>query len=154
MPYDQMVASLLNPAGKDAPEGFLTGVNWGGETSASQTAPMQAAQNSAQVFLGINLKCASCHDSFVSRWKLKETYSMASFFSKEPLEIYRCDVSTGEKSSPRFLFPELAGAPVGDTIEQRRNMAARLFTARENGRFARTMVNRYWKRLLGRGKEK
>ena len=70
MPYDRMVRSLLNPEEKDAPRGFLAGINWGGDVSASQSVPMQAAQNSAQVFLGANLKCASCHDSFVSRWKL------------------------------------------------------------------------------------
>ena len=42
---------------------------------------MQAAQNSAQVFLGVNLKCNSCHDSFISRWKLNDAYGLASFFS-------------------------------------------------------------------------
>ena len=35
---------------------FWSGVNWGGDESASQSPPMQAAQNSAQVFLGINLQ--------------------------------------------------------------------------------------------------
>ena len=151
MPYDRMVSSLLNPSGKDAPEGFLIGVNWGGEASASQTPPMQAAQNSAQVFLGVNLKCAGCHDSFVSRWKLRETYGLASYFSKEPLEIYRCDVSTGEKSSPSFLFSELAHEPVPESLDARRAIAAKLITSPENGRFARTVVNRYWRKLLGRG---
>jgi len=35
---------------------------------------MQAAQNSAQIFIGINLKCNSCHDSFISKWTLKDAY--------------------------------------------------------------------------------
>ena len=39
---------------------------------------MQASQNSAQVFLGVNLKCAACHDSFVNKWKLKDAYGLAS----------------------------------------------------------------------------
>ncbi|MBI3697009.1 MAG: DUF1549 domain-containing protein [Acidobacteria bacterium] len=151
LPYDEFVRDLLNPQGKDGPEGFLIGVNWRGTVSASQTPPLQAAQNSAQVFLGVNLKCNSCHDSFISHWKLKDAYGLASFFSEEELEIYRCDVKTGEKSRPKFLFPEPGGTEVSGSLAERRAAAARLFTAPENTRFARTVVNRYWKRLLGKG---
>ena len=39
----------------------------------------------------------------------------------------------------------------GDTLESRRKAAADWFVHPENGRFARTIVNRYWKKLLGRG---
>ena len=102
MPYDRMVRSLLNPEEKDAPRGFLAGINWGGDVSASQSVPMQAAQNSAQVFLGANLKCASCHDSFVSRWKLADVFSLAAFFSDKPLEMARCEVKTGKTATARL----------------------------------------------------
>lgn len=149
-PYDEFVRELLAPS-KSGPAGFVQGVTWRGTVNASQTPPMQAAQNSAQVFLGINLKCNSCHDSFISHWKLKEAYSLAAFFSKEPLEIVRCDMNTGEKAQPAFLFPELGGAPQASSLEERRAAAARLFTAKENGLFARTIVNRVWRRLFGRG---
>jgi hypothetical protein len=64
MPFNDMAFALLNPVKPDDPDGFLVGVNWRGDINASQTPFMQAAQNSAQVFLGVNLKCASCHDSF------------------------------------------------------------------------------------------
>ncbi len=148
--YDEFVRELIAPS-KSGPAGFVQGVTWRGTVNASQTPPMQAAQNSAQVFLGINLKCNSCHDSFISHWKLKEAYSLAAFFSKEPLEIVRCDMNTGEKAQPAFLFPELGGAPAEAGLEERRAAAARLFTATENGLFARTIVNRVWRRLLGRG---
>ena len=43
---------------------------------------MQAAQNTAQIFLGVNLECNACHDSFISKWKLKDAYALASFFSR------------------------------------------------------------------------
>jgi hypothetical protein len=148
--YDEFARELIAPP-KGGPAGFVQGVTWRGTVNASQTPPMQAAQNSAQVFLGINLKCNSCHDSFISHWKLKEAYSLAAFFSKEPLEIVRCDMNTGEKAQPAFLFPELGGAPVAASLEERRAAAARLFTAKENGLFARTIVNRVWRRLFGRG---
>lgn len=151
LPYNQFAASLLNPEPKTGPEGFLIGVNWRGDVNASQTPVMQAAQNSAQVFLGVNLKCNSCHDSFISSWKLKDAYGLASFFSKDKLELARCDIATGKMSSAKFLYPELGSVPEDATLEERKAAAARLFTMRENGRFARTFVNRIWRKLMGRG---
>lgn len=151
MPYDRFVATLLNPALKGDPEGFIIGVNWRGEIPASERPPLQAAQNSAQTFLGVNLKCNVCHDSFISKWKLKDAYGLASFFTAEPLEIARCDVRTGEMATPKFLFPELGAPRTEGTLDERRAEAARLFTAPQNGRLTRTVVNRYWKQLFGRG---
>jgi hypothetical protein len=150
MPYDAMVSSLLDPPLKSGAEGFLTGMTWRGVISASQTPPMQAAQNAAQVFLGINLKCAGCHDSFINRWKLSDTYGLASMFSEEPLELVRCDVRLGKMAEPKFPFPDLKVA-FDDTLASRRKAASEWFVHRENGRFARTLVNRYWRQLLGRG---
>jgi hypothetical protein len=151
MPYDEMVRQLVNPAGPDAPAGFLIGVNWRGDVNASQLPHMQAAQNTAQVFLGVNLKCASCHDSFVNKYKLKESYGMAAIFSDTPqLELVRCDVKTGKKQGPQFLFPSLGAIPQTGTLAERRAAAAGLFTAPGNGRLARTFVNRIWGRLFGR----
>jgi len=151
LPFDQFAAKLLNPREPGDPKGFLIGVNWRGDVSASQIPPMQAAQNSAQVFLGVNLKCNSCHDSFINKWKLKDAYGLASFFSDKPLEIYRCDIKTGEKSEAKFLYPAIGGVDPEASLAERRAAAARLFTHKENTRFARTFVNRIWDRLFGRG---
>jgi mono/diheme cytochrome c family protein len=150
MPYDEMVRQLVNPIGADSPEGFLIGVNWRGDVNASQLPHMQAAQNTAQVFLGVNLKCASCHDSFVNQYKLKQSYGMAAMFSETPqLEIVRCDNKTGRTQGPEFLFPSLGAIPAG-SLAERRAAAAALFTHPRNGRLARTFVNRIWGRLFGR----
>lgn len=150
-PYDQFTRELLNPAAESGSEGFLLGVNWRGDVSASQTPPMQAAQNASQVFLGVNLKCNACHDSFINRWKLADAYGLASFFAEDKLELVRCDAKTGKWSRPAFLYPELGGVAENAGLATKREAAARLFTARANGRFARTIVNRIWKRLMGRG---
>jgi hypothetical protein len=151
MPYDEMVRQLINPVGPDAPAGFLVGVNWRGDVNASQLPHMQAAQNTAQVFLGVNLKCASCHDSFINKYKLRESYGMAAIFSEKPqLELVRCDVKTGKTQGPQFLFPALGTIPQDGTLDQRRAAAADLFTSKGNGRLARTFVNRIWGRLFGR----
>ena len=152
VPYDQFVRTLLNPGAPGDPDGFLIGVNWRGETSAAVTPWMQAAQNSAQIFLGVNLKCNACHDSFVSKWKLKDAYSLAAFFSAEPkLRLYRCDVAQDVYAEPGFLFPELDRRPPSDALKDRTATAAAIFTDPRNGRLARTVVNRMWQRLLGHG---
>ena len=152
LPYDQFVTKLLNPTSPEDPEGFLIGVNWRGETSAAVTPWMQAAQNTAQVFLGVNLKCNACHDSFVSKWKLKDAYALAAFFSPDPkLQLYRCDVARDEFAEPGFLYPELHKAPASSSLPDRRAAAASIFTDPRNGRMPRTVVNRVWTRLLGHG---
>jgi hypothetical protein len=150
-PYFGVAPQILNPQDTSDPDGFLVGVNWRGDINASQTPVMQAAQNSAQVFLGVNLKCNSCHDSFISRWKLKDAYGLASFFSDDKLELVRCDVKMGQFAEAKFLYPELGSVDATASLSERRAAAARLFTSPENGRFARTIVNRIWKRLMGRG---
>ena len=150
--YDKFVTKLLSPSGAGDPEGFLIGVNWRGETSAAVTPWMQASQNTAQVFLGVNMKCNACHDSFVSRWSLKDAYSLAAFFSPEPrLQLFRCDVARDEYAEPGFLFPELSRTPASSSLADRRAAAAAIFTDPRNGRMPRTIVNRIWERLLGHG---
>lgn len=152
LPYDQFVSKLLNPTTPSDPEGFLIGVNWRGTVSASQTPAMQAAQNTAQIFLGLNLKCNACHDSFISKWKLKQAYAMASYFSVEPkLQLFRCDIAQQEFAEPAFLFPELNRAPASNSLADRRATAAAIFTDPRNGRMPRTLVNRIWQRLVGHG---
>ncbi|HMJ81566.1 MAG TPA: DUF1549 domain-containing protein, partial [Vicinamibacterales bacterium] len=152
VPYNRFIEQLLNPAAPGDPDGFLVGVNWRGEVSASQTPAMQAAQNSAQVFLGINLKCNSCHDSFISKWQLKDAYGLASFFSEDGrLRLYRCDVAQDVYATPAFPFPELNRVPPSASLPDRRRTAAAIFIDPRNGRMPRTIVNRMWHRLLGRG---
>src|SRR5579864_1206981 len=152
LPYDRFVSKLLNPVSTGDPDGFLIGVNWRGVVSASQTPALQAAQNTAQIFLGINLKCNSCHDSFINKWKLKDAYSLASYFSpEEKLQLYRCDIAQSQFADPTFLFPELNRTPASTSLADRRATAAAIFTDPRNGRLARTLVNRVWQRLVGHG---
>ncbi len=150
--YTRMISQLVNPVQKDDPDGFLTGVNWRGTVNASQTPYMQAAQNTTQIFLGINLKCASCHDSFINKYKLRESYGMAALFSPEnQLELVRCDVKQGKFVTPQLLYPELGSVAADAPLADRHAAAAAFFTDDRNGRVPRTIVNRYWQKLFGRG---
>ena len=149
LPYDRFVRQLVNPTPDSA--GFVNGIVWRGVVNASQTPPMQAAQNIAQVFMGVNLKCASCHDSFVSTWKLADAYGMASIYADRPLELIRCDKPTGQTALVKFIYPELGAIDGAAPKLKRQEQLADALTCRANGRMARTLVNRLWARLMGRG---
>jgi hypothetical protein len=112
---------------------------------------LQFAQNVAQVFLGINLKCASCHDSFIDSWRLADAYGLAAVVADAPLEMHRCDKPTGVKAAAKFLFPQLGDIDPARPKQERLKRLAGLITQPDNGRLARTVVNRIWHRLMGRG---
>ena len=148
-PYDQMVRELLVPDASS--EGFIQGIRWRGVVNASQRQELQFAQNVSQAFLGINLKCASCHDSFIDRWTLEETYALAQVYATEPLEQHRCDKPNGMFAQAAWLFPELGKIDSEADQRDRLQQLSKLMTTKENGRFARTIANRIWHRLMGRG---
>jgi hypothetical protein len=147
--YDQFTRELIAPT-PDA-EGFAKGIKWRGNVNASQVAELQFAQNVGQVFFGINLKCASCHDSFIDSWKLDDAYSLAAVIADKPLQMHRCDKPLEKFATARFLFPELGGIDAAAAKTQRLEQLAALVTHKDNGRFPRTIANRLWQRLMGHG---
>jgi hypothetical protein len=149
-PYDQFARELLAPP-NDESRGFIDGIQWRGRVNASQVREIQFSQSISQTFLGLNMKCASCHDSFVDRWKLDEAYGLAAIYAEKPLEIARCDVPTGRMAKPGWIFPELGEVDANAPRPERLKQLAGLMTHPENGRFTRTIVNRLWHRLMGRG---
>ena len=148
-PYDQFVSELVNP--DKASEGYSRGIIWRGSVNASQQPPVQAAQNISQVFMGVNLKCASCHDSFVSDFTLADAYGMAAIYSDTQLELIHCDKPTGKIAAPQFLYPTIGKIDPNGTRPQRLEALARIITSPQDGRLPRTIVNRLWQRLIGRG---
>jgi mono/diheme cytochrome c family protein len=149
MAYNQFVSQLINPS---APvEGFTKGIVWRGVVNASQTPNMQAAQGICQVFMGVNLKCASCHDSFVNDFTLADAYGLAGIYADAPLEMVRCDKPTGKKADLKFIYPELGAIESSTNKSLRLQRLAEVITQPQDGRFTRTLVNRLWQRFFGRG---
>lgn len=148
-PYDQFVKQLISPAKES--KGFIEGIKWRGTVNASQRTEMQAAQNVSQVFLGLNLKCASCHDSFISDWKLEDAYAFANIFADTTLEINRCDKPTGKFAGRKVIFPELGDINAEAVTSERLKQLADFLVQPKDGRLSRTLVNRMWAQLLGRG---
>jgi hypothetical protein len=146
-PFDAMVRELIAPPTPES-EGFIKGIEWRGDVSAGQTLPIQFAQSLSQSLLGINMKCASCHDSFIDRWKLDEAYGLAAIYADKPLLIHRCDIPTGETAKAAWLFPEIGQIDPAAAKGERLKQLAALMTHPENGRVTRTIVNRLWGQLL------
>ncbi len=148
-PYDQLVKELINPTEKS--KGFIEGIRWRGTVNASQRVEMQAAQNVGQVILGLNLKCASCHDSFISDWKLEQSYAFANIFADSTLEVSRCETPTGETAKTKILWEELGEIDSLATKAEKLRQLSEQLVQPANGRMYRTVVNRIWKQLMGRG---
>lgn len=149
-PFDQMTRELIAPPTASS-RGYIDGIRWRGEVSAGQTVEIQFAQSVSQSFLGINMKCASCHDSFIDRWKLDEAFGLAAIYADKPLEIHRCDKPIGRTASAGWLFPEIGQVNAESPRDERLKQLADLMTHPENGRYTRTIVNRLWYKMLGRG---
>lgn len=147
-PYNVMVMELINPTKES--QGFIKGIQWRGVVNASQRTELQAAQNIGQALMGMNVKCASCHNSFVSNLTLDQAYGFAAIFSDSILELNRCDKPIGKMAKVNFLYPSL-GSVDAPTVDERLEKLSEVITKPENGRLYRTITNRIWKRLLGRG---
>ncbi|MFT7641472.1 MAG: hypothetical protein ACI9G1_003222, partial [Pirellulaceae bacterium] len=76
MPYDELCRRLLAANGKanSTPEvGFILG---------DDANPTAMAAVTAQVFMGVRIACAECHDHPFDVWTREDFYSLAAFFGK------------------------------------------------------------------------
>ena len=101
--------------------------------------------------MGVNLKCASCHDSFINDWTLADAYGLASLYADHELEMVRCDKPTGKTAPMKFLYPELGSFDPGLSKADRLKRLSEIITHQENGRLSRTIANRLWAKFMGRG---
>lgn len=157
-PFDVMVAELIDPTmprrqGAESKE--VLGTTYAIEfvRNEDHTVTLQTAANIGQVFLGTSMKCASCHDHFENgEWPQARFLAFAGLFAPQDLERIRCEHKTGEIVPARFPFEMTdASAEVPQDIAARLHLAAQLITDPANPRFAKTIVNRLWKRYFGLG---
>ena len=157
-PFDVMVAELLDPTmpGRKSPDvQDVLGSKFIIEfvRNDDQTATLQTAANVAQVFLGTSMKCASCHDHFENEeWPQDRFLAFAGLFARSDLEHVRCELKSGRTVPAAFPFKLPDGvADVPADLPGRLHLVAQAITDPANPRFARSIVNRLWKRYLGLG---
>ncbi len=105
-PYNQFVRELIAPPNDDS-RGFIEGIKWRGEVSAGQTVEIQFAQSVSQSLLGINMKCASCHDSFIDRWKLKKLMAWLRFTPTNHCKFIAVTNRSAKRLNRHGCFAEL-----------------------------------------------
>lgn len=111
------------------------------------------AANTAQVFLGTGMKCASCHSHFLNKeWPQVRFMAFAGMFATNDIELIRCEKKSGQIIAARFPF-ELPGVPdnMPKNVDERLHRLTQLLVDPTNPRFAKTIVNRLWKRYIGIG---
>ncbi len=136
--------------------------------------PFTRVEATSQVFLGVRLKCAKCHNHPFEQWTQADYHSLAAFFVRVDYRIvenHRRDKfdkhefdgeqivfegRSGESVHPRTnetLAPRFLGAstPTFGPDADRLQALADWVAAPDNPFFARAQCNRVWRELLGRG---
>jgi hypothetical protein len=125
--------------------------------------PENSVETTAQLFLGVRIQCAKCHNHPFERWTQDDYYGFAAFFSRVkqkngplPDDEVVFSAREGEVRQPRtgkVMKPKALGGPTFDdpSLGDRRNALASWLTGPENPFFAKSLVNRVWFHLVGRG---
>jgi hypothetical protein len=155
MPMDQFVRMLLTTDGSSF-------ANPAANYYRISRDPENATETTAQLFLGVRIQCAKCHNHPFERWTQDDYYGFAAFFSQIgrkkgnlPEEEVIYWTHSGDVHQPRtgkLMRPKALGGPVlADAKTDRRVRLAAWLTGPENPFFARSLVNRVWFHLIGRG---
>jgi hypothetical protein len=160
-PYDEMVRELLTAEGSTFQHGAVVFFR-------NRREPEELTTMVSQLFLGVRLECAKCHQHPSERWSQRDYYSFAAFFSR--LGRKGVGISAPISGSEEFFFVKDSGQvkhplsgevllptpllgqpmeiPPGDDPRQ---ALAKWVTSSENPFFAKVIVNRVWADLMGRG---
>ena len=169
-PFDLVVTELLRLEGSErfgGPAGFAV---------ATQNDVPLAAKGIiiSSAFLGVEMKCARCHDAPTHASKQEELFQLAAMLQSKPLTVpptssvpldhlrlggreplIDVTLQPGTPVAPSWPFArfvaEASAASIAKNPDDSRDRLAALITAPQNERFAQVIVNRIWQRLMGRG---
>ena len=169
-PLDLMVTELVRLQGSErfgGPAGF-------GMASQNDVPMAAKATVLTAAFLGVDAKCARCHDSPATSTKQEQVFALAALLETKGVKVpatssvamdklreggrkplIEVTLAPGATVQPHWPFPEFATESAADELARDphdpRDRLAALLTAPANERFAQVMVNRLWSRLMGRG---
>ncbi|MDA0281895.1 MAG: DUF1553 domain-containing protein [Planctomycetota bacterium] len=125
--------------------------------------PNDATETTAQLFLGIRIQCAKCHNHPFEKWSQDNYYGIAAAFTRigrqkgaQPDEEIIHVTHSGEITQPRTgqtmkVHLLLEGDVDVPADQDRRRVFADWLVSPENPFFAKASVNRIWGHLMGRG---
>jgi hypothetical protein len=157
-PVDEMAREVITAEGStflDGPANFYL----------TARTPADWSETAVQLFLGVRIQCARCHQHPFEKWSQDDYYGMAAFFARvgtktsQEFGLFGRETviflkPTGEVNHPRkggVVRPHpLDGPDVDDALDRRVKLAEWL-TSKDNPFFARNFVNRFWAYTMGRG---
>lgn len=160
-PYDAFVRDLLTAQGSTWRNGATV-------LYRDRRTPEELTVLTSQLFLGVRLDCARCHQHPFEVWGQADFYSLAAYFARvgrkglgvsppisggEEMVFLAAKGSVTHPLTGQVMEPQpLVGEPpvLGPDDDPRAALAAWV-TSAENPYFAQVAVNRVWAALLGRG---
>jgi hypothetical protein len=173
--FDQIARELLTSAGesyKDPAVNFYCVPRQPEKVTDPLFLQKDLAEATAQLFLGIRLQCAQCHNHPYERWTQNDYLALAAFFTQVKrtrlgkagrkgrpdrrqmaiaLDFGLAEITEASNGQP--VAPGFPGEPPSeiDAKQDRRPVLAAWLTHEDNPFFAKTVVNRIWFHLHGRG---
>ena len=155
VPLDKIVQELITASGS-------TFRNPAANYYQVQTDTLKTAENTAQIFMGMRIQCAQCHNHPFDRWTMNDYYSFAAFFpqigrkqGEDPRETVIFDKGDGEVKHPvggRTMAPKFLGGDVPEVKGQsRREVLAKWIASPGNPYFAKNTANIVWAHFMGKG---
>ena len=167
MPYNQFVQELI------AADGELRDNGAGNYILRYERSPVLLTSHTSRLFLGLPMQCAECHDHKTEAWRQEDFYGIAAFFTGIESErkgfIESMDMVGNERRLDNFLITNksedsiwvkdlekhvrphfLDGTEYKNSLLKKREALAQWMTDKSNPYFSQTLVNRIWKRFMGR----
>ena len=158
-PYDDFVRELLTSVGStfQSPAANYFRVN---------DDPKLAMETTTQLFLGVRMVCAQCHDHPFERWTQNQYFQLSAFFAavgmkpgfdsdEQIVYLKREDTDflhpkTNKPVQPEYLLASASMPEIGAFSDSREALAQWL-TSEKNPYFGKAIVNRVWSYFFGRG---
>ncbi|MGL6095809.1 MAG: DUF1549 and DUF1553 domain-containing protein [Fimbriiglobus sp.] len=123
---------------------------------------LKVTENVAQVFMGMRVQCAQCHNHPFDRWTMDDYYGFASFFTQvgrkqgdDPRELVVFNGGGGEVNHPlrgKPMPPKFLGGAAPDVAgKDRRVVLADWLASPQNPYFAKNLANVVWSQFFGIG---
>lgn len=156
VPINEIVKELLSATGGTV---SVPAVNY----YQTEIDPLKVTENVAQVFMGMRIQCAQCHNHPFDRWTLEDYYGFYAFFAQlgrkntdDPQEVIIFNKKGGEAKHPvteAVVKPKFLGGSVPElkSGQDRRVALAQWISSSENVYFARNIANIIWAHFFGAG---
>ena len=160
-PMNEFVAEMVSASGSNLQNGPVNLYTM--LSHQPRLNPKAFAADFSQVFMGVQIQCAECHNHPFDRWSMDDYYGFVSFFTG-------MERKPGVEPRERRIFYNTSAQPARHKVDQRpmpaktlgaiepvqhggdpRRALAEWLTSPQNRMFSRNLANRIWAQLLGRG---